>query len=474
MAESEPSGGDLTEVISNDGSRMLSRAQLRLLGIALVTLGASHVSTGVSAGLVIVGLVFALAGTFGQFPATNGSEVRWAAATALVMLIGILGPPIGTYPSSIAGIRPGLIVMGGMACVIAFGLGHRYTGRLVAVALVLGVSVVTTGALIAHEWNSAVGTDIYSAHRAAGEALAGGQNPYTDAVRFEDGNPYQEGRVFEGYPYPPVVVGTYGLAASITDPRLISSVAWLFFLGWLGWRALRRRSDEASGFSLAVLLVLGLSPLNSLVWFMAWTEPLTLAFFAVAAILWDRYPKSSGVFLGLALASKQYLVFLAPMLVLHRDRGSKARSIVAAGVAGLTILVGLAPDPPAFLRSTIGNLADIAFRPDTQSLPGLLAALGLEINLPNILWILVGLGVTTLLAKSSSTSSGFMIRAGLGLGTAFVLGMAFPNYWFLVAGLLAIGTVLEPSDTGVLHPVQGRHILDSSQGRRQETRIAGV
>jgi Na+-transporting NADH:ubiquinone oxidoreductase subunit NqrE len=422
---------------------MLSRAQLRLLGIALITLGASHVSPGVSAGLVIAGLGLAFAGTFGHFAPTNGSEVRWAAATSLVMLLGLLGPPVGTYPSSIAGIRPSLIVVGGMACVVAFGLGHRHTGRLFAVALVLGVSVITTGALMTHEWNSDVGTDIYHAHRGAGEALSSGQNPYTDVVRFEDGNPYQEGRVFEGYPYPPVVLGTYGLAGSITDPRLISSVAWLFFLGWLGWRAVRWRSGEASSLSLAVLMVLGLSPLNSLVWFMAWTEPLTLALFAIAAILWERYPKSSGLFLGLALASKQYLVFLAPMLVLHRDRGSRPRSVVAAGVAGLTILVGLTPDPPAFLRSTIGNLADIAFRPDTQSLPGLLGDLGLHLNLPNVVWILVGLGVATLLARSSTTSSGFMIRAGLGLGSAFVLGMAFPNYWFLVAGLLGLGSALD-------------------------------
>jgi hypothetical protein len=422
---------------------MLSRAQLRLLGIALITLGASHVSPGVSAGLVIAGLGFAFAGTFGQFPPTNGSEVRWAAATSLVILVGLVGPPIGTYPSSIAGVRPSLIVVGGMACLVAFGLGHRRTGRLVAVALVLGVSVITTVALMTQEWNSAVGTDIYHAHRAAGQALTSGQNPYTDVVRFEDGNPFQEGRVFEGYPYPPVALGTYGLTGSVTDPRLVSSLAWLFFLGWLGWRAVRSQSGEASNLSLAVLMVLGLSPLISLVWFMAWTEPITLALFVVSAILWERYPKSSGLFLGVALASKQYLVFLAPMLVLHRDRGSRSRSVLAASVAGLTILVGLAPDPPAFLRSTIGNLADIAYRPDTQSLPGLLGDLGLQLNLPNIVWILVGLGVTTLLARSSTASSGFMIRAGLGLGAAFVLGMAFPNYWFLVAGLLGLGSALD-------------------------------
>ena len=148
--------------------------------------------------------------------------------------------------------------------------------------------------------------------------------------------------------------------------------------------------------------------------------------------------------------------------------------MVAAGVAGLTILVGLAPDPPAFLRSTIGNLADHCFSTRyAESSRAWWTALGLQLNLPNIVWILLGLGVTALLARSSSTTSGFMIRAGLGLGAAFVLGMAFPNYWFLVAGLLAIGTALEPADAGVMHPGRSETV-DSSQGRRQETRIAGV
>ena len=147
--------------------------------------------------------------------------------------------------------------------------------------------------------------------------------------------------------------------------------------------------------------------------------------------------------------------------------------MVAAGVAGLTILVGLAPDPPAFLRSTIGNLADIAFRPDTQSLPGLVDSLRPSIE-PTQHRLDSGWARSDHpLGKVFIDDVWLHHPAGLGLGAAFVLGMAFPNYWFLVAGLLALGTVLEPADAGMMHPGQSE-IVDSSQGSRQEMRIAGV
>ncbi len=61
--------------------------------------------------------------------------------------------------------------------------------------------------------------------------------------------------------------------------------------------------------------------------------------------------------------------------------------------------------------------------------------------------------------------------AGLGLGIAFLIGLAFPNYWFLVAGLMAIGTALGPADQVDLDRDQEGL---AGQVARQETRIAGV
>ena len=139
--------------------------------------------------------------------------------------------------------------------------------------------------------------------------------------------------------------------------------------------------------------------------------------------------------------------------------------------AAVTLIVGFVPNPSAFIQATIGNLTGIGFRPDTQSLPGLANEFGFTFLLPNWLWISLSVAVVAMLARSSRTRSGFMLRAGLGMGIAFLIGLAFPNYWFLVAGLLAIGTALEPSDQIDLDRDPEAW---AGQEARQETRIAGV
>jgi len=348
-----------------------------------------------------------------------------------------------------------LVGIGVLACAVALFFGDKQLGRRVAACSAFIVALLTVSAFVGHEWNAALGTDVYQAHRQAGSALVNGQNPYTDAVRFADGNPFAPpGRMVEGYPYPPLVLITYGLAGAFTDPRLVSVVSWLSFLGWFALQALSSRSKEKSEASLSVLMLLAFSALGSEVLFMGWTEPLSLLLFLGAALAWRRSPTWSGLLLGLALASKQYFIFLAPLLLLHRDDGWQRRSLTAVITAGGSMLIGLAQNPSAFVQATVGNLVAIGFRPDTQSLPGLAADLRFELLLPNAIWIGLSLLVAFLLARSSTSSSGFTIRSGLALGTAFMLGLAFPNYWFLVAGLLALGTVLDVDEVSETLPIR--------------------
>jgi hypothetical protein len=326
--------------------------------------------------------------------------------------------------------------------------------------------------LVANEWSSPIGSDVYHAHLEAGAAMADGHSPYSDAVTFADGNPYAPAnKMIVGYPYPPVVVAAYGWAGALTDPRLVSTAAWLGFLAWLAWGSWSNRHAEIAGVKASLLAVLALAPLSTEVWFMAWTEPLTLALFLGAALIWYRSQVWSGVVLGLALASKQFLVFLLPLVLLHRDEGWLKRSRAALATAGVTLLVGLIPDAPAFVRSIIGNLTSIGFRPDTQSLPGLVNRLGADFSLPNWLWLLASVVAMIALARSSKTTSGFMLRAGFGLGFAFLIGLAFPNYWFLVAGLLALGAALEP---GEIAGITSTGAPVTSQLNRADTSTAGV
>jgi hypothetical protein len=394
--------------------------------------------------LIAIGLLVFVWSTRVDLRVAHGYKLKFAAIGSAVLLTGVAAPPFGVFPPSLEAIRPFLIGAGLLTCVIAFIFGGAQLGRRIVAGSTLLLALLTVGAVVGLEWNPSLAPDVYHAHRQAGRALLDGQNPYTDAVSFTDGNPYAApGRVVEGYSYAPVVLISYGLVGGFTDPRLVSVVSWSIFLGWFAWTAFRSRTPESSEASLSLLMLLAFSPLGSEVVFMAWTEPLSLALFLGAALIWRRSALGSGLLLGLALASKQYFVFLAPLLLLHRDQHWQRRSLVALLTAAGTMLIGLAPDPGAFVQATVGNLAGIDFRPDTQSLPGLAADLGLELLLPNPIWIGVSLMVAFLLARTSRSASGFVLRAGLGLGIAFALGLAFPNYWVLVAGLLALGTVLE-------------------------------
>jgi uncharacterized membrane protein len=180
-----------------------------------------------------------------------------------------------------------------------------------------------------------------------------------------------------------------------------------------------------------------------LVWFAAWTEPLSIALFLMASLWWDRRPVWSAVMLGLALASKQYFVFLAPLLLLYRgDRTKRVRVVVSLGVAATTILMGLLPNPEAYIKATVLNLTEVGFRPDSRSLSTLLAPTGIDFYLPTPVWLVIGLVLAALVARGVRDVWDFVGATGLILGFVFFLGQALINYWLLVAGLLAIATVL--------------------------------
>jgi Glycosyltransferase family 87 len=458
--------------MSNFGMLVLSKTNLRIAGIGALLLGATHGSSVVSASCVAIGLILSLWSLGTHRPLSVGFEHRLAAVASAALIVGVFGRPIASLPGSMVNARPIILVGAVVMCFVAFLAGDRPLGRRIVSVLAISLTVTALIILVAQEWLSPLGSDVYHAHRLAGDALRSGQNPYTDAVTFSNGNPFAPAEsVVEGYPYPPVALSAYGLAGAFTDPRLISAACWLTFLGWLALGAWRKASDEDSRIKLSVLLLMSLAPLGSEVWYMAWTEPLTLFLFLLAALTWRRAPLWSGVLLGLALASKQYLIFLLPLVLLNRDEGWRRRSTAVVVAAGVTLLAGLAPNPSAFIRATIGNLTGIGFRPDTQSLPGLANEYGVSFMLPNWLWIVVSLVAVALLSRFSRTRSGFMMSAGLGLGIAFIVGLAFPNYWFLVAGLIAIGTALGSADQVDLDSDQ-----ESLAGHvpRQETRIAGV
>lgn len=431
-------------------ARRAKPARYRDLAIPAVgSFSAAAILTGplASSGMGAVGLI-ALSALFlrSRSPRKPIDILAPAAGLAGLVIVALsFIDGLGPVPSSVDEIRTGWTLLVVLSCL--FLATARFRGlRRLAVITALAAAISVTAAEALSDWESPGGYDVYRNHRAAGQALSDGENPYGDSVQVTSGNPFvPEGTVIIGYSYPPVVLGSYGLLALVTDPRLVSMVAWFAVIGWLTIGAIR--SKGRTEVQLALLVLLATAPIWPLVWYSGWTEPLSIALLLGAGVLWKRHPVASAVVLGLALASKQYFIFLLPLLLLHKEEGQLKRTTIAIGTAAVTVIPALLIDASAYLQATVGNLADIGFRPDSQSLTGLLAEFGIEFSLHPLAWIALGLSFATLVARRSRTPSDFFMASALILGFSFWIGSAFPNYWFLVMALTAIGLAARDRET---------------------------
>lgn len=424
-----------------DRTRHLSPAMLKVLAVAAISLAALPDSSVLAATAAVVGLIcFAWSLVLDQ-SGEDRHSFRWAGFSVIVILLVGLPGTVGAMPVPAGAVRATWVGLLVLASVLAIVSGHRNLLRRASVVTALLAVIVTTSVMTVQEWRADLGLDVYWMHRAAGEALFEGENPYTDKVTVSSGSPYApEGEVIEGYPYPPVVLGTYGVSGAEGDPRIISTVSWLGLLAWMAWRAWK--TDPVSNTAYSMLLLLAGLAVWPVSWFASWTEPLSVALFLLVAVWWRRRPVLSALALGLAIASKQYFIFLAPLLLLHRDDSKRMRLMVAFGIASLTILTGIALDPRAYVDATIWNLSEIGFRPDTQSLSGMLASSGIEFYLSPVTWVVTGLLISAIVAIGSNTASDLIARSGLALGLIFFFGQAFPNYWLLVLALFAVASVV--------------------------------
>ena len=422
----------------------LPGSALRIIAVASLSLAAVKPQPVLAATAAAVGLIlFAWALRLGDEGGEHSIH-RWGALAAIAVLALSSGAQVGPMPDSMMAVRPLWMTLLVISSVVAL-VGRRgsLTKRISVLIGLLGL-VVAIGSFISAQWNSDLGFDVYHAHKAAGSALVAGENPYTSAVTIDDGSFYaDDDAAIEGYTYPPVVLLTYGLVGAFTDPRLVTTIAWLAVVAWFAVRALR--NDRGSTVAFAAFLVLASTPVWPVIWLASWTEPMSLGLVLTATVFWRRVVLS-GIALGLAVASKQYFVFLLPLLLLHREQPHMKRIAVAISAAAVTVLPFLIINPTAFFTATILNPARIGFRPDTQSIAGLLNASGISFELPTWAWFVVGLGVAYALGRGSASRGSFVGRAGIVLGVVFMTGLAFPNYWFLIFTMLAMGAVMSEAD----------------------------
>lgn len=427
----------------------MSILPLRIGSIGCLSLALVAEKLPLAATFAIVGLLLFALSIWGNPSDDDSNTLRIGAGLALVILLLSLRISRTGVPDSIVETRLPAAVIGATACLVVLFGSKRRAWRTIGVALAFSSVLFVTGQMAINEWNSSVVSDVYQAHRAGGVALLNGENPYSDAVRFFNGSPVvADDVVFVGYLYPPVVLVTYGLVGAFTDPRLVSTLAWFAILIWAAKSALATTRGHSDG-ALAIYLMLATLPGWPLVWFMSWTEPLSLLLFLAAALAWRRSVLISGILLGLALASKQYFVFLAPLLLLHRDENWAKRAGIAAATALAALLPPVLIDARAYYDSIIGNLTGIGFRADSVSIVGLLAGFGIRFEPAQWAWLFYGFAAAGLVSLGSRTRSTFLSRAGIILGVTFFLTAAFTNYWFLIMGMLAISTILEGSNQEV-------------------------
>ena len=276
----------------------------------------------------------------------------------------------------------------------------------------------------------------------AADALANGLNPYTEAVEVANGAPNAEpGDVITGYVYPPVTAIFYALGQwTLSDPRYTSLFAWILVLTLVGLTVVKERRLQ----NLYLMLLLAALPGWPLVLRAAWTEPLSLAFLAMAFFLWRR-PVASGIGLGLALASKQYFVVSAPLALLHRDQGWRKRITLAAIVIAVTVGVALVWDTAAFWSSAIEFHTTTEARTDGSNIVGLLAAFNISWAPPTVVTLGAGLAAASIAGRVSRSRRSFVLAMGLTLAVSFLVSsQAFANYWFLIFGLGVLGLAASP------------------------------
>lgn len=185
-------------------------------------------------------------------PMSERHEGRLLLGVLVFAVLGALGwAPSAIGPSTQWLERMPALAWGLMAVVVFMSRKRSDARRIAAVVTTatLGVTLLVGLAHLQHV--GGLGLDVNLLHVAAADALASGENPYTDAVEVPDGAPTAEpGDTISGYPYPPITGLAYAAGEWVfSDPRFTSLICWLGVLGMVGASAIRR-SDRRSLYGL--------------------------------------------------------------------------------------------------------------------------------------------------------------------------------------------------------------------------------
>lgn len=405
--------------------------------------------TNVTAPLFAAVAIYATFGLFNR-PSIVG-EKSSSVFGAVVLLAVVVGGVMVEYPDLPFGDPLALTLwLSCAAAAVAVPRWSERTGNARSLVVLLGVLLVITsfiGArLILSAQDRGDASDVFAFHEAATKVLQEGESPYK-AARVVNTDPnVAPGTISTGYPYPPI-----SMAPLVASSALFGDSRWILLASWVGMIALLGTRAIASGGALfQSVLLLGLFPGFRVTLFVGWTELLLLGV-ASLLVLGNSEPGRLQAWRMAVLAalasSKQYMVFLAPLVLVVRSLRIPL-SVSAVGLTVATLIPYLLIDPRSVYHALYKNLTAIGDRPDSFSISGMLQTLGLATGgLPRLLWIAMTLVFGYLIARRIRDLSDFILGAAMVLSFAFLTGVAFVNYWLLCAGLVLVGSILKASQS---------------------------
>ncbi len=377
----------------------------------------------VLAGLILVGLM--LGGAYRRPP-------TWAIVLSGLLAVATLAvaPPL-QYVISNDWLIVGVLVLAVASAVPALlPLVRAESAGPVAAT---GLAVASAGyALVV--LGSTPGIDVWELLQGAARGLADGRNPYE--LTFPDSPP---GQVRDCFTYLPATMLLTAPGVWLGGDARWAEVGLLVSAGaLLCWQV---RAHGAVRLGLALLVVV--LPASAYLVQQAWTETVLLPALVATAVLADRGRTGwAAVAFGVALAAKQHVLLLAPLLLVCRLR---ARDLAAvAGTAAALTLPWLLANPTRFRDCTVTLFLAIPPRPDSLSL-------WLHFPEPARLPLLaVALLAGYLLAWRfcPRTGGGLLIGCAVVLTTFGLINkQTFLNQWWLVGALVVAGLALTPRRT---------------------------
>jgi hypothetical protein len=371
------------------------------------------------AGVMLVGIVFGGA----HCPPPMWSVLVSALLTVRAMAVA---PPLANVVSN-GRLLIGVLVVAAVPAVVPLLPLVRKAHALRVAAVGLGVAAAGYALVVL---GGVPVIDVWTLLQGAGNGLAAGLNPYE--LTFPGSPP---GQTTDCFTYLPAATLLTAPAVWLGDARW-AELAALTVAGALLVRSAPRRGGTQLG--LAVLVVV--LPATARLVQQAWTETLLLPSLVATAVLAERGRTGwAAVAAGIALATKQHVLLLAPLLLLCRFR---LRDLAgAAATAAVLTVPWLLVDPGRFYTCTVDFFLSAA-APSTS--------LSLWSHLPEPLRLpLLGAALLAgyLLAwrYCPRSGGGFLIAAAVVLTTfGLVNKQTFLNQWWLVAALVTAGLAMTP------------------------------